>query len=133
MPGPPGRDVLVVGDINLDVLVRPVRPIEHGTDVAADIRQRPGGAGANVAWGLARLGVSTTLAGCVGGSDADAVTDPLRAAGVALEIRSVVEARTGVIVAIIGPDGERSMASDRGANLAVGEADIPEETIAAHR
>jgi len=133
MPGPPGRDVLVVGDINLDVLVRPVRPIEHGTDVAADIRQRPGGAGANVAWGLARLGVSTTLAGCIGASGAHAVTDPLRAAGVALEIRSVVEARTGVIVAIIGPDGERSMASDRGANLAVGEADIPETTIAKHR
>lgn len=133
MSGTPRGDVLVVGDVNLDVLVRPVRPIERGTDVPADIRQRPGGAGANVAVGLARLGVSTTLAGCVGGSEAGLVVEPLRVAGVAPSVRAVVGARTGAIVAIISPDGERSMASDRGANLSLNEADVPVELIAAHR
>lgn len=127
------RDVLVVGDVNLDVLVRPERPIEHGTDVAAEIRQRPGGAGANVAVGLGRLGQSVTLAGCIGASGSAAVTDLISGAGVQLALRRVSGTRTGAIVAIIGPDGERSMASDRGSNLALVEADLPMELIAAHR
>lgn len=127
------RDVLVVGDINLDILVRPTRPIRLGTDVDARIGQRPGGAGANVAAGLSRCGVVTTLVGCVGDNDAGFVTGLLRAAGVQLALRPVSDARTGAVVAIIGPDGERSMASDRGANLALDVADIPDELLARHR
>ncbi len=127
------HDVLVMGDVNLDVLVRPDRPIEYGTDVAAEIRQRPGGAGANVALGLTRLGMSTTLVGCVGQDDAGAVIGPLRAAGVQVSLRAVNQARTGAIVAIVGPDGERSMASDRGANRALCATDVTDELIAAHR
>lgn len=127
------RDVLVVGDINLDVLVRPRGAIERGTDVAADIRLRPGGAGANVALGLAGLGASVTLAGCTGWSDSRPVTDLLSAAGVQLAVRRIPETATGTVVAIIDPDGERSMASDRGANLALSAADLPEDLIAAHR
>lgn len=126
-------DVLVVGDVNLDVLVRPARPIEGGTDVPADIRQRPGGAGANVAVGLARLGVPVTLAGCVGSSDSASTIDGIRRAGVRLALRSVGDLTTGAIVAIIDPDGQRNMASDRGANLALREADLSEALIASHR
>ncbi|MGI8626544.1 MAG: carbohydrate kinase family protein [Geodermatophilaceae bacterium] len=129
--GPSG--VLVVGDVNFDVLVRPERPIESGTDIPADIRQRPGGAGANVAVGLARLGVSVTLAGCVGATDSGPIIDRLRDAGVRLALRAVGGLTTGAIVAIIGRDGERSMASDRGANLALRESDLPESLIAGHR
>jgi len=125
--------VLVVGDVNLDVLVRPERPIEAGTDVPAEIGQQPGGAGANVAVGLARLGVAVTLAGCVGATDSAPTTDRLRAAGVKLALRAVSDLTTGAIVAIIDPDGERSMASDRGANLALRESDLPESLIAGHR
>lgn len=133
MPVVRTRDVLVVGDVNLDLLVAPERPIERATDVAAEIRQRPGGAGANVAAGLARLGTSTTLAGCVGTNDAAAVTHLLDRAGVQLALRTVNDARTGTVVAIIGPDGERSMASDRGANRALREADLGADLIAVHR
>lgn len=127
------KQVLVVGDINLDVLVRPARPIEQGTDVPAEIDQRPGGAGANVAVGLARLDVATTLAGCVGGIDSGPVIELIREAGVHLALRAVSDARTGAIVVIIATDGERSMASDRGANLALRETDVPEQLIAGHR
>ncbi|MBA3340077.1 MAG: sugar kinase [Geodermatophilaceae bacterium] len=133
MRGTAIQDVLVVGDANLDVLVAPERPIEHGTDVPAEIRLRPGGAGANVALGLARLGVSTTLAGCIGATDAGAVIRPLDNAGVQLALRAVSDARTGAVVAIIGAHGERSMASDRGANLALREADLGPDLIGAHR
>lgn len=127
------RDVLVVGDVNLDVVVRPERPIEGGTDVPADIRQRAGGAGANVAVGLARLGVSVTLVGCVGATDSAPTIDRLREAGVQLALRAVSDLTTGAVVAIIDPDGERSMASDRGANLALRKSDLPESLIAGHR
>jgi len=127
------RDVLVVGDVNLDVLVRPERPIEQGTDVPAAIRQRPGGAGANVAAALARLSVSVTLAGCVGEIDSGPATDRLREAGVSLALRAVSDVPTGAVVAIVGPDGERSMASDRGANLALLDSDLPESLIVGHR
>jgi sugar/nucleoside kinase (ribokinase family) len=133
LPQPPTGDVLVVGDINLDVLVRPERPIEDGTDVAAEIRQRPGGAGANVAAWLGRLGVATTLAGCVGASDSGPICDLLRTVGVQLALRTCSDLPTGAIVAIIGTDAERSMASDRGANRALTEYDLPEALIAAHR
>lgn len=133
MPAPAQRDVLVVGDINLDVLVRPARPIQLGTDVDAEIGRRPGGAGANVAAGLSRSGSATTLAGCVGENDAGAVTELLREAGVHLAVREVRGARTGAVVAIIGPDGERSMATDRGANLALDVSDLPDELIDRHR
>ncbi len=126
-------DVLVVGDVNLDVLVRSEAPIEYGTDVAAEIRQRPGGAGANVAVGLAQQGMSTTLAGCVGAGDSGAVIEQLHAAGVHLALRSVSQSRTGVVVAIVGADGERSMASDRGANRALCDTDLGADLIAAHR
>lgn len=127
------HDVLVVGDVNLDVLVRPERPIEGGTDVPADIRQRPGGAGANVAVGLARLGVPVTLAGCVGATDSASIIEDLKGAGVRLALRAVSDLATGAIVAIIDPDGQRNMASDRGANLALSEADLSESLIAEHR
>lgn len=131
---PPGlRDALVVGDINLDVLVRPQRPVERGTDVPAEVLLRPGGAAANVAVGLGRLGVATTLVGCVGETDAGWVTRLVRSAGVALSVRTVSSTRTGAVVATIDPDGERSMASDRGANLALSEADLPASLIAGHR
>ncbi len=86
-----------------------------------------------MAVGLARLGVSVTLAGCVGATDAGPVTDRLRDAGVQLALRAVGGLTTGAIVAIIARDGERSMASDRGANLALRASDLPESLIAGHR
>lgn len=130
---PPSRDVLVVGDLNLDVLVAPVRPFEPGTDVPAVIRLAPGGAGANVALGLAQVGRSTTLVGCIGADDSAGLTRHLHAAGVRLSLRVLGDARTGTIVAVIDPDGERSMAADRGANSYLSEAQLSDAVIDNHR
>lgn len=127
------RDVLVVGDVNLDVLVAPVRPFEPGTDVPAAIRLAPGGAGANVALGLARLGRSTTLVGCIGADDSAVLTRHLQTAGVELSLRVLSDARTGTIVAVVDSDGERSMAADRGANSFLSEAQLGDAVIENHR
>ncbi len=122
-----------MGDVNLDVLVAPVRPFEPGTDVPAAIRLAPGGAGANVALGLARLGRSTTLVGCIGADDSAVLTRHLQTAGVELSLRVLSDARTGTIVAVVDSDGERSMAADRGANSFLSEAQLGDAVIENHR
>lgn len=115
--------ILVVGDVMNDIVVRPSAPLQPGTDCPAEISRSGGGSGANVACWLGRLGVPVRFAGRVG-------TD--HAAQVAAFARHGVEARlgqdsrpTGTVVAVIAGDGERSFYTDRGANLALGPADLP--------
>ena len=47
------RPVVVIGDVGLDVLVRPHGAIQHGTDTRSDVLVSPGGAGGNTATWLA--------------------------------------------------------------------------------
>ena len=97
-----------------------------GSDRPAAIRTRGGGAGANVAAHLARLGVPVVLAGCVGDDPAGAALHAeLTAAGVDLELKVIGGAATGTIVSLVEPDGQRSMLADRGANLALHPDDLP--------
>jgi ribokinase len=96
------------------------------SDRPAAIRTRGGGAGANVAAHLARLGTAVVLAGCIGDDAAGAgLAAELAAAGVALRLRTVPGAATGTIVSLVEPDGQRSMLADRGANLELRPDDVP--------
>ena len=119
-------DVVVVGDLATDVVVLLEGDPAPGSDRPAAIRSRGGGAGANVAVHLARLGTPVTFAGCVG---VDAVAGGLVAeladAGVTPAVRTVPGAATGTIVSLVEPGGDRSMLADRGANLSLEAADIP--------
>jgi ribokinase len=120
------RDVLVVGDVCTDVVAVLSGPPAPGSDRPAQIRTRGGGAGANVAVHLARLGVPVALAGCVGDDAAGAgLRAELTAAGVDLHLRRVPGVATGTIVSLVEPDGQRSMLADRGANLELRSADLP--------
>jgi ribokinase len=97
-----------------------------GSDRPATIRARGGGAGANVAAHLARLGTAVVLAGCTGDDAAGrGLAAELAAAGVALRLRTVAGAATGTIVSLVEPGGQRSMLADRGANLALRPDDVP--------
>ena len=59
-PHPGRRPVAVVlGDLALDVVLAPARPLEHGTDVPGAVRLNQGGSAANTARWLARLGTRT--------------------------------------------------------------------------
>ncbi|MCU1668087.1 MAG: Ribokinase [Blastococcus sp.] len=127
------RPVVVVGDVATDVVVVLAGTSAPGSDRPAAIRTRGGGAGANVAVHLARLGIPVTLAGCVGDDAAGAgLRAELTAAGVALSLRVVGEVGTGTIVSLVEPDGQRSMLADRGANLALRPADVPAPPAGAH-
>ena len=119
-------DVLVVGDVATDVVVVLSGVAAPGSDRPAAISTVGGGAGANVAVHLARLGVPTLLAGCIGDDDAGrALFAELRTAGVRTALRVAPGAPTATIVSLVEPGGQRSMLADRGANLALLPADLP--------
>jgi ribokinase len=118
--------VVVVGDVATDVVVVLAGDAAPGSDRPASIRSRGGGAGANVAVHLARLGMPVTLAGCVGDDAAATVLrTELTAAGVRLALRTVDETATGTVVSLVEPGGQRSMLADRGANLHLTPDDVP--------
>jgi sugar/nucleoside kinase (ribokinase family) len=118
--------VVVLGDVATDVVAVLSGEPAPGSDRPAAIRTRGGGAGANVALHLARLGLPVLLAGCVGDDPPGAaLAAELAAAGVHLSLRTVPGAPTGTIISLVEPDGQRSMLADRGANLALQPADVP--------
>ncbi|HEX7350000.1 carbohydrate kinase [Brachybacterium sp.] len=81
------------------------------TDVVREangtVHSRPGGSPANVAVGLARLGLPTELLSCLGpDANGDALREHLEASGVTLrEGSAAAPARTSTAEARIGPDG----------------------------
>ncbi len=127
------RPVVVVGDAATDVVAVLSGEPAPGSDRPAAIRTRGGGAGANVAVHLGRLGVPVTFTGCVGADPAGgALLAELTAAGVALAVRSVPGGVTGTIVSLVEPGGQRSMLADRGANLELVPADVPDLPARGH-
>src|SRR6516164_4286141 len=124
-PVPPR--ILVCGDVVNDVLVKPLDAAGSwpGSDTLATISARPGGAAANQAAWMAYLGVDVVFAGRAGARDAAYHRRELARAGVRARLAADREAGTGSIVIMVAPDGERTMFTDRGANLRLRRADVP--------
>ncbi len=106
--------IVTLGDLLLDVIVRLHQPLAEGADADATTRLGPGGQAANVAAWVAELGGQARLVGKRASDEAGrTATGALERYGV--DVRGpVVEGRTGTIVSLVGLDGERTMASDRG-------------------
>jgi len=105
--------VCALGDLTLDVIVRLAGPIAVGGDTDAEIRIGPGGQAANVAAWAAGLGASARFVGKTGADDAGGlVRSKLTAYGV--DVLGPIEGRNGSICSLVSPDGNRSMAADRG-------------------
>jgi len=106
--------IATIGDVMLDVIVRLEEPLARGDDVRARTRTGAGGQAANVAAWASSLGAEAL---CIAkrGDDAagELVARELASHEVEL-VGPVVAGATGVVVSIVGEDGERSMASDRG-------------------
>jgi sugar/nucleoside kinase (ribokinase family) len=112
--------VVVVGDIMVDVIVRLGGPLAIASDTPSAITVHPGGAAANQAVWLARGGVPTAMVAAIGSDPlGDAAIRELAAAGVSPWVVLVDGAPTGVVVALVDNSGQRSMLTDRGANLAL--------------
>ena len=74
---------------------------------------------------MAALGLDVAFAGRVGAQDADFHRRELARFGVEPHLAIDESAATGAIVVLVGPDGERTMITDRGANLRPRPADVP--------
>jgi sugar/nucleoside kinase (ribokinase family) len=109
-----------------DVLVKPLDKVTPDSDTPAAIRARPGGSAANQAAWMAHLGAGVTFAGRVGTRDADYHRQELARAGVRAHLTADAEADTGSIVIMVAHDGERTMFTDRAANLKLRRSDIPD-------
>ncbi|GAA3934176.1 PfkB family carbohydrate kinase [Actinomadura viridis] len=120
--------VLVVGDVIDDIVVRPLRPTAPDTDTPSAITAGPGGSGANQAAWLGALGARVRFAGRVGAADAAAHTAALAAAGVDARLAADPGAPTGRIV-VLARGGRRDMYTDRGANLNLSAADLPDDLL----
>jgi ribokinase len=106
--------VCALGDLTLDVLVRLATPMAVGGDTDAEIRLAPGGQAANVAAWASALGATARFVGKRGDDEAGRLAH----AGLVdrdVEVAGPVGGRNAVVCSLVTPDGERSMASDRGA------------------
>jgi ribokinase len=110
--------VVVVGDVMVDVIVRPLGPINRGSDTPSRIVVTPGGSATNVAVALAAGGAQVHLVAVIGDDVLGrAASEALAATGVTAHFQVATGEQTGVVVALVDASGERSMLTDRGANL----------------
>jgi sugar/nucleoside kinase (ribokinase family) len=121
--------ILVVGDLMIDILVRPEGALAHGSDRRAEIVSRPGGSGANQAVWLAHFGAAVDFVARVGAADRRREAARLTRAGVTPHLVGDARRETGRLIALVDPSGERSFLTDRGANLALSARDIPDALI----
>lgn len=111
------------------MLVKPLDGVTPGSDTPASIRACPGGSAANQAAWMAHLGAEVTFAGRVGARDAEYHRQELARAGVRAYLAADTEADTGSIVIMVARDGERTMFTDRAANLKLQRSDIPDSLL----
>lgn len=126
-------DVTIVGNVNLDVLVRDVRslpaPGEERFVDAAELRT--GGAAANAALALAALGIHPRLVGAVGDDPAGRlIRDDLAAHGLDVtDVRPLPGVATGVSVALEAADRDRSFLTAAGALAAFDRSMVPPDAL----
>jgi sugar/nucleoside kinase (ribokinase family) len=118
---------VVCGDVVNDMLVKPLdgHGPWPGSDTPATILARPGGSAANQAAWMAHFGADVVFAGRAGAHDVAYHRRELARAGVRAHLAADRQAETGSIVIMVAPDGERTMFTDRGANLRLRRSDVP--------
>jgi len=115
--------VATLGDALLDVIVRLGEPLAAGADAAALTKSGAGGQAANVAAWAVALGAEGRCIARRGDDPAgQLVAAELESRGV--ELVGPAGGRNGVVVSLVAPDGERTMASDRGVAPELTPADL---------
>ncbi len=106
--------ICTIGDLILDVVVLPDRPLAPDGDTPAQIRLVAGGQAANVAAWASALGARSRLI-CKRGTDGASELAAAELARYGVEVCGpAVDGRGGVVVSVRNAHGERTMASDRG-------------------
>ena len=125
------RDIAVLGNVNVDLLVSPaaeIPPPGHEWQVGS-MTVRAGGAAANTALTLAALGTPPVIAGCVGDDGLGRVVlDELLSAGVE-GVQVVPGASTGISIAFEAPGHDRSFLSFLGALATFDPSLVPQSCL----
>jgi sugar/nucleoside kinase (ribokinase family) len=127
--------VAVVGNVNLDVIVRPASELPSpGTEWTVErIEVRPGGAAAITALTMAALGSGPTLVSCVGEDPAAGILrEELLQAGVHCTLTTVGDAPTGVSIALEAPSRDRAFLTFPGSLSRFDVSMIPAEALGSH-
>ena len=119
-------DILVVGSLNADLVVRAPRFPQPGETISGeDLQVIPGGKGANQAVAVARLGASVSMLGRVGKDNfGDFLLNNLKSNNVDSQLIQRDDASTGTAIIIVDSDGQNSIVLSAGANGKVNDADV---------
>jgi len=119
-------DILVVGSINADLVVRAPRFPQAGETISGeDLQVIAGGKGANQAVAAARLGASVSMLGRVGKDNFGGfLLDNLKQNNVDTTLVKRDDASTGTAIIIVDSNGQNSIVLSAGANGKVSSTDL---------
>ncbi len=119
-------NVLVIGSLNADLVVKSPRFPQPGETISGDDLQIiPGGKGANQAVAAARQGVKTTMVGRVGSdSFGPFLVENLKSNNVDTSQVLKTDSATGTAIIVVDANGQNSIVLSPGANGMVTPADV---------
>lgn len=120
-------DILVVGSLNADLVVRAPRFPQPGETISGgDLQIIPGGKGANQAVAAARQGTSVSMLGRVGNdSFGPELINNLKQNHVdTSQVQIDSQSATGTAIIVVDPNGQNSIVLSPGGNGQVGDADV---------
>jgi ribokinase len=129
-------DILVVGSINADLVVRAPRFPEPGETISGeDLQIIPGGKGANQAVAAARQGASVSMVGRVGNdSFGPELIRNLKKNNVdTSHVEIDPQAATGTATIIVDGNGQNSIVLSAGGNGKVSRADVDNASFSDHK
>ena len=127
----PKLDVIAVGNLNVDLIGKVKKlPARDEKLLLEEFARRPGGGAANFAVACSKLGLKSGFIGCVGDDEfgKEVLTD-LRQEGVNTTRIKVVDAPTGLVIALSTAEGDHFLLAHRGANLFLKPEDISADYI----
>lgn len=119
-------NILVVGSLNTDLVVRAPRFPQPGETISGeDLQVIPGGKGANQAVAAARNGANVGILGRVGKDNfGDFLLENLKANQVDTNLIRRDDASTGTAIIVVDADGQNSIVLSAGANGNVSSSDV---------
>jgi ribokinase len=119
-------NILVVGSLNADLVVRAPRFPQPGETISGeDLQVIPGGKGANQAVAAARLGANVSMLGRVGKDGfGDFLLENLKQNHVGATLVQRDDSSTGTAIIVVDSNGQNSIVLSAGANGMVSESDV---------
>lgn len=112
--------VVVIGDLVVDIVVKPASSVNRMTDVVGEVQFRQGGSAATTARWLAHLGLHASLITSVGRDlFGDALVAYLQHCNVVVHVARRSRVGTGRMGVLLDMAGERSFVADRRAAMAL--------------